>query len=115
MSNEIKDTLESESTLEQPTSRFSRDYGKLKPKPKKEDGFYRLIDKAYIISIIGACVSIIPYIGIPIDLAAIICGAIALKRDPHDRSAKFAVIIGSIFFVASTGWLIGILVMVWEL
>ena len=115
MSNDSKDTSESESTLEKSASRFTRDYGKLQPKTKKEGGIYRLIDKAYIISIIGACVSIIPYIGIPIDLAAIICGAIAMKRDPHDRSAKFAVIIGSIFFVASIGWLIGILVMVWEL
>ena len=116
MSNKAKDISESEDSIaEQATPIFTKDNGTLKNKPKKEGGIYKLIDNAYIISILGACVSIIPQIGIPLDLAAIICGAIAMKRHPHDRSAKFAVIIGSKFFAASIGWLIGILVMVWEL
>jgi len=116
LSNETKETFESEDTKsEQHPSRLSRDYGKLKPKPKKEGGIYKLIDNVFIIAIIGACVTIIPAIGMPIDLIAIICGVIAMKRDPHDRSAKFAVIIGSIFFVAGAGFIIAILVMVWDL
>ena len=86
ISIDSKETSESVGTLEQSKSRFTRDYGKLQTETKKERGIYRLIDNAYIISIIGACVSIIPYIGIPIDLAAIICGAIAMKRDQYNRS-----------------------------
>ncbi|MHA1531336.1 MAG: hypothetical protein ACTSR6_04985 [Candidatus Heimdallarchaeota archaeon] len=116
MNNETKENLESEIDVsKEPTSRLSREYGTLKPEPRDEGGTSKLIDNAYIIAIIGAITTIIPAIGIPINLIAIICGAIAMKRNPHDRAPKIAVIFGSIFFVASAGLLIGVLVMVWDL
>ncbi|NHJ87799.1 MAG: hypothetical protein FK734_20220 [Asgard group archaeon] len=76
---------------------------------KKQQKFDRIADLAISIAIGGAILTILPTIGVVVDVVAFVLGIIGLKSQKYKTKARNSIIISSISFIACFALTIGLI------